>query len=560
MSKKITFKSVSEMPPMAISLDTMDWNKTGSWRYMRPLYQYKTAPCTVACPASEKIARYLRHLGNKEYNEAWTMIIKDNPFPAVCGRVCRHPCEAVCNRAYFDQPISIRALERNIGDWGRQNGSFEPVILEKEKRVAVVGAGASGLSAAFFLRLDGFEVDVYEAMKKAGGVMRHMVPSFRLPEEVLDDEIALIQKIGVNIKTGVQVGKDLPFDELLSYDAILLSIGAWISQKLGVEGEEMRGVYSDWELLRSVKKQTPLELGERIAVIGSGDSALDSARSLVRLGKKVMLVTERTKAGMPPPLLEVEDAVLEGVDIRERMKPLRIILQNDRVRAIECIEVEPGEPDESGRRSFIAVEGSDTVFKVDSVIECVNSLPDFRFLPDSFRNDEGGLNHDERGATTHEKVFVVGDAVEEAYRSVAEAVGSGKRIAGVISSSLQGKPYRESKSKRAVVRYDTLNTLYFRKQKRESRETKPVKEAKNSFEEFEVTMGPLAARREAGRCMSCGVCTECDNCLIFCPDVAISKLKKGYKIDYDFCKGCGICVHECPRNCMSLVEEMKWKK
>ncbi len=560
MKKKIVFKKITEMPPMAISLDTMDWNKTGSWRYMRPMYQYKTAPCTVACPASEKISRYLLHIARREYEEAWTMLIRDNPFPAVCGRVCRHPCEAVCNRAHFDQPISIRALERHIGDWGREHGSFKPVILEKEKRVAVVGAGASGLSAAFFLRLEGYGVDVYEAMRQPGGIMRHMIPSYRLPGQVLDDEIETIRKTGVNIRTGVQVGKDISFDELLSYDAVVLAVGAWQAQKMGVEGEEMHGVYSDWELLRSVKKGESLDLGKRTAVIGTGDSALDSARSLVRLGRDVVLVTERTRGGMPQPLAEIEDAVMEGVDIRERMKPLRIILQNDRVRAMECIEVELDETDESGRQSFIAIEGSDTVFKVDSVIECVNSIPDFAFLPDSFLNDEGAFGCDERGATAHEKVFIVGDAVSGAYRSVAEAVGSGKRMAGVVGAYLEGKPYREPKPKQNVVRYDTLNTLYFRKQEREPRDTLAPRDAKKTFDELEFTLGPLAARREAGRCMNCGVCTQCDNCLIFCPDVAISRVKKGYRIDYDFCKGCGICVHECPRNCMTLVEEMKWKK
>jgi NADPH-dependent glutamate synthase beta subunit-like oxidoreductase len=548
------------MPIAAISLANMEWNKTGSWRYMRPVYQYKTAPCIPACPASEKIPRYLRSLVRGDPNEAWTTVIKDNPFPSVCGRVCRAPCEAACNRGRFDESVSIRALERHVGDWGRKNGIFTPVILEKGKRVAVIGAGAAGLAAAFALRLEGYGVDVYEAKEKPGGALRYVIPSFRLPEEVLDGEIELIRKTGVKIITGVRIGKDKSLEDLFSYDAVLVANGTWREQALGMDGEKLSGVYSDWRFLSSVKNGEKLSLGRRVAVIGTGDSALDSARTLVRLRKQVVLVFERSKGEIPSSQVEVEDAVREGVEIRQMTHVRRIVGENGKVRGLECVSVALGKPDASGRRLPVPVEGSEKVLEVEGVVWCTGARPDLDFVPEFLRGKDGSVCHDADGVTAHEKVFLVNPEALGGAWSIPTVIGAGARAAQVLRAKLEGTPVKDTASKREIVHYDTLNLLYFRSAKRAERLATPPEKARGSFEECELPLGPEEALREAGRCMSCGVCTECDNCLIFCPDVAITKLKKGYKINLDFCKGCGVCVHECPRNCMSLVEEMKWKK
>lgn len=560
MSKKIEFESVREMPIAAVSLANMEWNKTGSWRYMRPVYQYKTAPCIPACPASEKIPRYLLSLVLSDPLDAWTTIIKDNPFPAVCGRVCRAPCETACNRGRFDESISIRALERYLGDWGRKNGTFTPVILEKGKRVAVVGGGAAGLAAAFALRLDGYAVDVYEAREKPGGALRYLVPSFRLPEEVLDEEIELILKTGVRLVTSVRIGEDMQFEDLLSYDAVLLAHGEWCDREEGLAGEELSGVYSDRYFLFSVKNGERLSLGKRVAVVGAGDPALDAARTLARQGSRVVLLCERARGEMGPPQAEIEDAVREGIEILPLTRVLRIFGENGRVKGIEYVKVAPGKPDASGRRPALPVAGSQKTIEVEAVVRCVTAVPETDFLPDFLKGEGGGLCHDENGLTAHEKIFLVSPEHAGDPWSVAQAVGAGKRAAGVVAARLEGKPVKETGSKREIVHFDTLNLLYFRRASRAARKTLAPEEARGSFEECELVLDPEAARTEALRCMSCGVCTECDNCLLFCPDVAIEKAKKGYKVNLDFCKGCGICVHECPRNCMSLVEEMKWKR
>jgi NADPH-dependent glutamate synthase beta subunit-like oxidoreductase len=560
MPKKIMFESVKEMPPMAISLSSMDWNKTGSWRYMRPVYQYKTAPCVPTCPAGEKIPRYLREFAGGDIDKAWTTIIKDTPFPSVCGRICRYPCEVSCNRRRFDQPIAIRALEKHIGDFGRANGKFDPVILDKDKKVAVVGAGVAGLTAAFFLRLEGYKVDVFEAMDKPGGILRYRVPAFRLPDDVLDDEIGLITKIGVNIKTGVRIGKDMDFEKLLAYDAVFVATGAWTEKKTGVEGEDLKGVQSSDKLLSEVKAGKKPSLGGTVAVIGSDDSALDAARTALRLGKKVILIADKSKNELTVPAEELTDAMIEGVELKLLTGVKRIIGKKGKVSQIECIEIAPGTPDSSGRRKAAPVEGSESLLDVESVVINVRREPVFDFLPESLTRGCRVPSPDGSGRTANEKVFVVGDATAEDPGSVSRAIGSGKNIASVIGLFLKNKPPKEMKSKREVVHYETLNMMYFRKAGRASRELVPVKQSLGSFDETVLPMDDSKAMKEADRCLSCGVCTECDNCLIFCPDVAISKLKKGYRIDYDYCKGCGICVHECPRNCMSLVEEMKWKK
>ena len=558
--KKILFDSISRMPPMAVSLASMDWNKTGSWRYLRPMYQYKTAPCIPACPAGEKVPRYLRELVKEEPNNAWATIIKDNPFPSVCGRVCRYPCEAACNRRRFDSSISIRALERYIGDYGRTHGKFEPVILDRKKKVAVVGSGLAGLTCAFNLRLQGYRVDVFEAMDRPGGAVRYRIHSFRLPEDVLDDEIDLIRRIGVNISTGVRIGKDKEFEELLAYDAVFISTGAREERSPGIAGEDLEGVHTSGAFLLRVTENQKPNVGPTVAVLGSDEEAIDSARTLLRLGKKVSVLGPVSGAGVSVTTVELEDALREGVELKQMTRVTRVLGEDGRVNRIEYVDVTPGKPDASGRRKLIAVEGSGKGLEVTGVISSTGAVPVYDFLPESMWGDGGEIIVDDNGRTSIEKVFMGGDSLPVASRTVIDAIGSGKGAAVVIGAYLQEKPLTVAKSKREIVHYETLNHLYFRKAERPLRKITGHDKAVDSFEECELGMDEKTAREEAERCMSCGVCTECDNCLVFCPDVAISKLKKGYRINYDYCKGCGICVHECPRNCMSLVEELKWKK
>jgi NADPH-dependent glutamate synthase beta subunit-like oxidoreductase len=581
MAGKIIYKRESEMPLFPVSSGDMSWNRTGTWRYVRPKYEDKTPPCNAACPAGVDIPMFIGLAGDGRYEEAWNVIREENPFPGICGRVCFHPCESHCNRAEYDETIAINALERFVADQAPPLKPGPNVGKRRKERIAIVGSGPSGLSCAYHLTRMGYGVTVFEALPQPGGILRMGIPSYRLPKDILDKEIADIRACGVEIKTNARLGGDLSFADLEEYEAIFIATGAHVSRKLNIPGEDLKGVGSGLDLLRDVNLGKAVRIGKKVAVIGGGNTALDSARAVLRLGGTPFILYRRSRDEMPAFDEEVFEALKEGIEIRYLVGPTAIIGHEGRVTQLECIKMELGAEDETGRRRPVPIPESNFTVEVDGVIVAVGEESDLGFLPEDIRVEARMVSTDNAGLTSRKAVFAGGD-MAHLDRTVAHAIGSGKRAAisidcfvrnrnvnGVLAEIRVGedrtlsiaKYLSEFARRRAphVVTFDELNLDYFEHAARNERVKLPVPERVGDFREVNVGLVEQQAVQEARRCFSCGVCNGCENCYIFCPDLSVitDEGVVGYRINYDYCKGCGICIAECPRNALSVEKEAK---
>jgi len=560
MEQKIVIKNLKDVPILSISLQSTLWNKTGTWRYLRPDYISLKAPCSQACPIEQDIPFYLTSLADGNLAAAWQKLLEANPFPSTCGRVCHHPCEEKCNRKEYDEALAINALERFLGDWGLEEGKREPQPEKRKERIAIIGSGPAGLSCAYFLARKGYGVKVYEALNDPGGMLRYGIPEYRLPRKILNKEIERITSLGVEIQTGKRFGIDFGLEDLQTYQAIFLAPGAQDEQKPKIIGGDLKGVKHGLTFLKKIHSKNRPYLGKKVIVIGGGNTAIDSARVSWRLGSKVTVVYRRAKEDLPAIPGEVEEAVREGVEFIFQAAPLKIQGKKGKVQAVEFQKTKPGKPDKSGRRTPIVIKGSTFSLPADSVILAVGERTDLTFLPAEMNTQNGMIAADPWGRTNLPGIFAGGDAATgQGY--VSQAIASGKRSALTIERYLRREDTGSRVNGLEVAGFERINLDYFTKKRRVAFPALPVNNRKKKFKEVHGGIGKLKALREAGRCFSCGNCVRCNVCLMVCPDVAIAFQEKenGYLIDYDHCKGCGICAVECPRSAMILKEE-KWNE
>ena len=537
--------------PFAITLDigTSLANHTGSWRVERPVYVDLLPPCNNACPAGENIQAWLYRAEEGDYEGAWRQLVEDNPLPAIQGRVCYHPCEDACNRGQLDNAVNIHAVERFLGDEALKRGWTIAPGAPSGKRVLVVGAGPSGLSAAYHLRRLGHDVTIHDAGPAAGGMMRFGIPKYRLPRDVLDGEIARITGMGVRIELNSPV-RDIPAlmkDE--GFDAAFVAVGAHLAKRIDIPARDAGKIFDAVSLLRDMESdgEKP-RLGRRVVIYGGGNTALDAARTAKRLGaSEALVVYRRTRGQMPAHDVELDEALDEGVV----MHWLRTIKRIDG----GTLTVEKMALDENG---WPQPTGEFETLEADSLILALGQNADTDFMktiPGVKISDDGVIEVDETMMTGHAGLFAGGDMVP-AERNVTVAVGHGKKAARNIDAYLRGARHAPP-AKHPLAAFERLNTWYYTDADKTVQPTLDLIRRQTTFEEIHGGLDETNALFEARRCLSCGNCFECDNCYGDCPDNAVIKLGPGkrFAFNYDFCKGCGICAAECPCGAIDMVPE-----
>ena len=536
--------------PFAISLDvgTSLANLTGSWRTSRPVYVDRLPPCNHVCPAGENIQGWLYHAESGDYETAWRTLTTDNPLPAVMGRVCYHPCENACNRAQLDEAVGINSVERFLGDVAIRNGwRFAQPPSATGKRVLAVGAGPSGLSAAYQLRRMGHAVEIHEAGPFAGGMMRFGIPKYRLPRDVLDAEIDRIVHLGVGIKLNSKVDRIVESMQAGGFDAAFLAVGAHIGKRSYIPAGSAAKILDAVSLLRSMEGEEQPLLGRRVVVYGGGNTALDAARTAKRLGAtEAIIVYRRTRDRMPAHDFEVEEALQEGI----MMKWLSTIKRMDE----GVLTVEKMQLDDKG---FPQPTGEFETLETDSLVLALGQDVDLSLLDGvpGLEIKDGTVQVAANMMTGYPGIFAGGDMVPS-ERTVTVAIGHGKEAARHIDAWLHGAAYAPS-SAHELASFDKLNTWYYADAPKTVRPMLEVARRQSTFEEVQGGLDETNALYEARRCLSCGNCFECDNCYGVCPDNAVIKLGPGkrFQFNYDYCKGCGVCAQECPCGAIGMVPE-----
>lgn len=537
--------------PFAITLGvgTSLANHTGSWRTMRPVYVNRLPPCNAKCPAGEKCRDWLFWAESADYRKAWETIVADNPLPACMGRVCYHTCETACNRGELDESVGINSVERFLGDLAIEKGWELPKpATETGKRVLVVGSGPAGLSCAYHLRRFGHQVRIVEASAQPGGMMRYGIPKYRLPREVLDAEIARIVAMGVELECSHEV-VDLEAEKQAgAYDAVFLAVGAHIARRTYIPAGDAARILDAVSVLKKAEtgQGEPALLGRRVVVYGGGNTAMDVARTMRRMGAEPLVVYRRTRERAPAHQSEIAEAIEEGVS----MKWLSTIkeAQEGEVRIEKMRLDESGKPQPTGEFETIAADGVVLALGQQSDLTLVEHVPGLRVEKDEVVVD----SHLQSSVSG---IFAGGDMIA-GDKNVTVAVGHGKKAARSIHAFLSGQPFPEEKSA-PLVTYARLNTWYYSDAPKTVRPMLELARRETSFDEVQHGLTQENALFEARRCMSCGNCFECDNCYGVCPDNAVIKLGPGkkFRFNYEYCKGCGICANECPCGAIDMVKE-----
>ncbi len=544
--------SVPTTAPFAITLEvgTSLENQTGSWRTERPVYLDRLPPCNDACPAGENIQAWLGLAEEGDYHGAWQEIMRNNPLPGIMGRACYHPCEDACNRKEIDSAVNIHAVERFLDDEARKQGWTPETIAEDTgKRILIIGAGPSGLSAAYHLRRLGHAVTIYEAGPVAGGMMRFGIPAYRLPRDIVEANIQRISDIGVEILLNRKV-EDIAKERAAgNFDAVFLAIGAHLANRVDIPSADAGKILDAVGVLREMEtsEDKPM-LGRRVVVYGGGNTAVDVARTAKRLGaKEAVIVYRRTRDQMPAHDFEMDEAIEEGV-IVNWLTTIKEVGAGDKIVVERMRLNEDGRPEPTGEYDEL---------EADTVVMALGQNVDTSFVErlDKVEIVDRMIQVNSQMMTGHKGVFAGGDMVPS-ERTVTVAVGHGKHAARCIDAWLQGEVY-DAGPRHELADFQKLNPWYYANAPETVQQTLDIARRQTTFGEVLGGLDETNALYEARRCLSCGNCFECDNCYGVCPDNAVIKLGPGkrFKFDYDFCKGCGICVAECPCGAIKMVPE-----
>ncbi len=535
--------------PFAITLDVGSSlaNRTGSWRTLRPVYVNRLPPCNAKCPAGEQCQAWLFFAESGDYEGAWKRIVEDNPFPAIMGRVCYHTCETACNRGQLDACVGINSVERFLGDNALAKGwKFPAPAKETGKKVLVVGAGPAGLSAAYHLRRMGHTVHVVDGAEEAGGMMRYGIPKYRLPRDVLDAEIKRVADMGVTIECGHTVSDLAQEMKDGGYDAVFLGVGANLARRTYIPAGDASRVMDAVKVLREVAEDEKPMLGRRVVVYGGGNTAMDVARTMRRMGAEPLVVYRRTRERAPAHPAEISEAIEEGVT----MKWLSTIKEAGKgeIKIEKMVLDENGKPQSTGEFETIAADSLVLALGQQTDLSLLTNMPQLKI-----ENDE--VIVDEAMMTSVPGIFAGGDMVK-GDKNVTAAIGHGKKAARAINAYLKGEVYKEP-AKAPLATFDRLHTWYYADAPKTVRPMLDIVRRQTTFDEVQHGLTEENALFEARRCMSCGNCFECDNCYGVCPDNAVVKLGPGmkFKFNYDYCKGCGICANECPCGAIDMVSE-----
>lgn len=523
---------------------------TGPSASKRPVYQDYMPPCNDACPAGENIQGWLALVHDGENEDAWQLIMENNPMPAVHGRVCYHPCESRCNREQVDGAVSIHQVERYLGDMAIEQ-EWMPIVTRRKtgKRVLVVGAGPSGLSAAYHLARLGHTVEIHEAGTVAGGMMHFGIPAYRLPRKILEAEVARIEKMGVKIALNRKVEDLLKEKESGSFDAVFVAVGAHISKKVNIPAREAGRILDAVTYLHDVSEGGQPTLGRRVAIYGGGNTAMDAARTAKRLGaEEALIIYRRDMEHMPAHKFEAEEAMEEGVKINW----LRTIhdIEEDQIKVEKMALDEDGRPHPTGEYEILEADALILALGQNIDSQLMRDIPGIGF------SDDGTVQVDEYLMTGHPGIFAGGDMVPS-ERTVTIATGHGKKAARNIHAFICGQT-AVKKVESTVVNYDSLNIWYYANASQSQQPVASPEERNRSFEEVLGGLSEGEVTYEASRCYSCGNCFECDGCYAACPENAIIKLGKGrfYQIDYSLCTGCGACTLQCPTAAIHMTPKM----
>jgi NADPH-dependent glutamate synthase beta subunit-like oxidoreductase len=595
------------VPPIAVSTGSTLANRTGSWKYIQPLYQDRGAPCNAACPVGIDIEGCMNLLRQDKVAEARELLLRENPMPAVTGRVCDHPCQTSCNRLQFDGAVNIHAVERMLGDAEPVTRPPAPPTTRKQK-VAVVGSGPAGLACAYHLARLGYPVTVLEGDSEPGGWLRWL-PEFRLPRAVLVREIERVRAAGVAIQCGASVGSNLDWKELDRYDAVFLATGARVQKPVDLRGHDVPDVRHGLDFLREVRAGERGSIGRRVVVVGGTDAAVDCARAALRLGGQPVVLCAGTRESAPATRAAIEEAEREGVRFEFQVSPVGLqtaehtdeetaldairgmFVENEgqpaqgRLTGVVCVRMQPV-TDADGVVRPVPVRDSRFFVPADTLLTALGTEPDFEGLPADIGRKGYVIKVDAFGHTNRAGLFAGGDVTGEPH-TVAHALGSGKRAAIGIDHHLrtragedlpaldepalrfggrgsmsitrwrQDDPVARTGEKNELVAFGDLNMAHFARVPARADHLRPAEEARSGFAESDLGLPPAEALAEAKRCFNCGVCNDCGLCMVFCPDVAIKPHASGhgYSLSYKYCKGCGVCVEECPRGAMIMTRE-----